>query len=245
VTNDTLGHAAGDELIVGACECMSNCFGPYGKLYRTGGDEFAAIIFADEKKFDEIKKEFDETVAAWSGKLIETLAVSYGYVFYSQSEEKDIRRIAVMADKRMYESKSAYYRRKGFDRRGQRDAHIALCALYTKILKVNITEDTYQIINMDAEEQTPDKGFSDKISVWLSDFAKTGQVHPDDLESYLSQTNLMYMRDYFTRKKKPIHIFYKRKIGNDYKQVMMEIIPANDYSDEDQNLYLYVKDIDK
>ena len=36
--NDTLGHAAGDELLQGAAECMEQCFGNYGKVYRMGGE---------------------------------------------------------------------------------------------------------------------------------------------------------------------------------------------------------------
>lgn len=30
-----------------------------------------------------------------------------------------------------------------------------------------------------------------------------------------------------------------------YRQVMMEMIPEEDYTDENQSLYLFVKDIDK
>jgi len=44
VINDTLGHVAGDELILGSSECMRNVFKPYGKVYRIGGDEFVAIL---------------------------------------------------------------------------------------------------------------------------------------------------------------------------------------------------------
>nr|MCR5099910.1 sensor domain-containing diguanylate cyclase [Butyrivibrio sp.] len=45
VVNDTLGHAAGDELLIGASYCMNKSFGSYGKIYRTGGDEFIVILF--------------------------------------------------------------------------------------------------------------------------------------------------------------------------------------------------------
>lgn len=41
--NDTLGHAAGDELIRGAAGCLEKSFGAYGKVYRIGGDEFALL----------------------------------------------------------------------------------------------------------------------------------------------------------------------------------------------------------
>ena len=42
-------HAAGDDLIKGAAECMKQCMGIYGMLFRIGGDEFAAI--ADERMY--------------------------------------------------------------------------------------------------------------------------------------------------------------------------------------------------
>ena len=42
--NDTLGHAAGDELIKGAADCLLLAIGQKGKVYRTGGDEFIVIL---------------------------------------------------------------------------------------------------------------------------------------------------------------------------------------------------------
>lgn len=246
IVNDTLGHSAGDELIVGAAECMKRCIGPYGKLYRTGGDEFAAIIYASENELEAIKKDFEDTTANWTGKEVESLTVSCGYVPKREVETvSSVREMAIIADKKMYEAKSIFYRSKGVDRRGQKEAHTALCTLYTKILKINITNDTYQIINMDENEQTEEKGFADSISAWLLGFGNSGQVHEDDLEEYLSQTSLEYMRGYFKRDKTSLCIFYRRKYGEKYKKVMMEIIPSSDYSNDNQNLFLYVKNIDK
>ena len=41
-----------------------------------------------------------------------------------------------------------------------------------------------------------------------------------------------------------MNIIYKRKINDVYRNVIMEIIPASDYSVEDQNCFLYVKKIE-
>lgn len=244
-TNDNKGHAAGDELIVGATRCIIKCLGAYGKVYRTGGDEFTAIIHSKEEKLKEIFEDFEREYSHWRGKLVDCLTISYGYVTGQNVKDKTIHEISLLADKKMYEAKAQYYRKKGVDRRGQKEAHVALCELYTKILKINITNDTYQIMNMDESERTKEKGFSSKISTWLMEFGKSGQVHPEDLEDYLAKTSLAYMRDYFERDKTSLSIFYRRKYADGYKHVMMEIIPANDYSKDDQNLYLYVKSIDK
>ncbi len=242
--NDTFGHAAGDELIIGAATCMKQCLGPYGKIFRTGGDEFFAIIHASQEQLATILRDFDDITVSWSGKMVDSLSVSYGSVTREDVPTGNIREMITLADERMYKSKAEYYQRKGIDRRGQRDAHIALCALYTKILKINLTDDTFQILNMEVNEKTAQKGYSEHISEWLHNFGKTGMVHPEDLEEYLRQTSIEYMNQYFASNKTSLHIFYRRKIDQNFKQVMMEIVPANDNRPDNLTYYLYVKNID-
>lgn len=244
VVNDSIGHAAGDELITGACSCMKEVFDNYGKLYRTGGDEFVAVIYVSETELEVLKNKLETLVSAWKGKLIEKVSLSCGYVVAREASDLSLHDISVLADKRMYEEKSRHYRQAGFDRRGQRDAHVALCALYTKILKINISDDTYQIINMDANEQNENFGFAPKISEWLYNFGKSGLVHPEDLEEYFEKTNLAYISEYFTNNKKSLLFMYRRKYGDIYKKVVMEIIPTNDYSKTEQTFFLYVKNIE-
>ena len=244
IVNDEIGHAAGDELIKGAADCMTKAFGSYGKVYRTGGDEFVSILFANKEQLVVIKEELESITENWSGELVSSLALSVGYVSKSECEDETILDMAKLADKRMYQAKSAYYAKKGVDRRGQTAANSALCNLYTKILKINITEDTYTIVNMDVSEQTSEKGFADTISGWLSGFGKSGQVHEDDLDGYLKKTDLEYLRKYFNEGKTSISIQYRRKYSDGFKQVAMDMIPADDYSDDNQTLFLYVKNID-
>ena len=45
--NDTFGHEAGDQLIIGAANCIERAFGDYGKVFRTGGDEFIVLLTED------------------------------------------------------------------------------------------------------------------------------------------------------------------------------------------------------
>lgn len=245
LVNDNLGHTAGDELIIGACQCMKTSLEPYGKLYRIGGDEFVAILLCSAKEAEPILQSFDDTIKNWKGELVDSLSISYGWVSREEEPKASVRMLGAIAEERMYNSKSEHYKKMGVDRRGQKDAHKALCGLYTKILKINIDEDSYQIIDMDMSEQTKEKGFSEHISEWLNAFGTTGQVHPDDLSDYLKAVNLQNMKEYFAGSKTSLHIFYRRKYKDTYKQVMMEIIPANDYSADNQSLFLYVKDIDK
>lgn len=245
VVNDTKGHAAGDEMIIGACQCIRKCLAPYGKLYRTGGDEFVAVLLCSAAKAKEILADFDDTVSVWSGKLVDSLSVSYGCVSKEEKPEATLKELEAIAEQRMYAAKAEYYKHSGMDRRGQKDAHTALCALYTKILRINLADDSYQIVNMDISEQTQEKGFADSISQWLKAFALSGQVHPDDVPVYLKKTDTEYLLSYFSAGKTSLHIFYRRRYGNEFKQVMMEIIPASNYCIDNPSFFLYVKNIDK
>ncbi|MBP5306361.1 MAG: diguanylate cyclase [Lachnospiraceae bacterium] len=240
IVNDNIGHEAGDEIILAASKCMKRCFGGIGKVYRIGGDEFVAIIRADEGSLDNIKDAFATSVGQWSGKLVDHLSVSCGYVTKKDIPTGSLHDMSLLADKRMYEDKASYYRRKGFDRRGQKDSRAALLALYSRILKINITKDNYEVIFFDKDERL----VSEKISEVFAECAKSGTIHADDLEKYIAQTNLAYMRDYFERKKASLIINYRAKKAGDSKEYgkrTIEIIPAEDYKDDDQNLYLYVR----
>lgn len=244
ITNDNLGHDAGDELLKGAAECIQKCFGEYGKTYRIGGDEFVAIIFADSKKLEELKKEFDEVVNNWKGELVPQLSISTGDVLGCEYPDKSINEIAKIADDRMYIDKAAYYRYKGIDRRGQTAAYSSLCALYTKILEVDLSNDTYSVISMDEMGYVDEKGIPEQLSKWLYEFGESGRVHQDDIERYTEFTDINYLRNYFKQGKKSLSIYYRRSFADGYKQVVMDMVPTSTYSHDTQKLYLYVKILD-
>ena len=114
--NDTYGHQAGDRLIVGAAECIRQCFGT-GRVYRVGGDEFVVLISAKE---DELKKrfaDFEASMKSWSEQNGMTLSTSYGYVRCSEFPDSRVTELVKTADDRMYEAKAQYYLTNGKDRR--------------------------------------------------------------------------------------------------------------------------------
>lgn len=246
--NDTLGHNAGDELIKGASECILKAFAGSGKVYRVGGDEFMVQLFSDVEGAV-FKERILEETEQWSGKLVEELFLSVGFAERRRNPYADLTEMKNAADKMMYRDKENYYKTRGVDRRGQREAYGAICRSYTKILKVNLTYDTFSIIQMNLSEKNSAQGFSEKISEWLHDFGTSGLVHPDDLESYLGSTNQEFLRRHFMGGASSIEIFYRRRYGNGphgeglFRPTMMEMLPADDYSDVNQSLFLFVKDI--
>ncbi len=113
--NDTKGHAAGDELLRGAAACLLSAVGAFGTVYRTGGDEFIAIVRTDdcEKLADAIRSQ----AAAWHGRLVDSLSLSIGYSTHAEQRDARIEELETLADQRMYADKELYYRNTGRDRR--------------------------------------------------------------------------------------------------------------------------------
>lgn len=115
--NDNFGHAAGDELISEAGRLITETFGKYGKIYRTGGDEYYGLLQADLSEFEEAKKLLDELCENWKGKYSSSLKIAVGAATLMDVEEKKIIAICKLADKRMYEAKSEWYKSSGINRR--------------------------------------------------------------------------------------------------------------------------------
>ena len=116
--NDTKGHAGGDELIKGAAECLLLAIGSKGKVYRIGGDEFAAILKTDDMQA--VCRDIENQVNNWYGQYSHSLSVSIGYAAHAGNEELNIHELERRADDAMYKSKAEYYEKKGIDRRGDK-----------------------------------------------------------------------------------------------------------------------------
>lgn len=115
--NDTLGHDAGDELILGAAECLRACLAGHGKVYRTGGDEFCALLRVTPEELERIQADLPAAVQRWSGTMVESLSVSCGYAAAWEFPEGDVALLVKISDERMYEDKTAFYERTGAVRR--------------------------------------------------------------------------------------------------------------------------------
>ncbi len=115
--NDGLGHEAGDEFIVGAAECMKKILSPFGRIYRIGGDEFAAILDKGADDWPGVLRRLKERFDGWSGKYVNKLAVAIGTAKSSDGPFENINEMINHADQEMYRNKDEYYRVNGIDRR--------------------------------------------------------------------------------------------------------------------------------
>lgn len=117
VVNDTYGHMAGDELLMGAAKCISTSMGKYGTIYRTGGDEFVALLQCSKSQLKDMLQTFEHITESWKGTYQSELSISKGIVVCKEHEDMTFEEMKKMADKLMYESKDEYYERTGKERR--------------------------------------------------------------------------------------------------------------------------------
>ena len=106
--NDTYGHAAGDSHISAAAEILLESFEGQ-RVFRMGGDEFLVVISGDNcaeildrgiRRFNELQKEYNETVDG-----DRRLEIAYGTAEYEASSH-DPEEAERVADLRMYECKN-------------------------------------------------------------------------------------------------------------------------------------------
>ncbi|MBR6390885.1 MAG: GGDEF domain-containing protein [Lachnospiraceae bacterium] len=100
--NDTLGHAAGDQLIKDACNLVCEYF-KHGAVYRIGGDEF--VVLLEGTGYDSML----ETVGAFNRKVEENIkegavVVSIGYSSL-KPDDRELSDVFGRADQMMYERK--------------------------------------------------------------------------------------------------------------------------------------------
>lgn len=130
-----------------------------------------------------------------------------------------------------------------YDQKEIQDALMLLENTYHKILKVNLTRDSYKEIKVYEEERLVEKGHSNKLSEWIQAFAKTGNVFQDDVEEYLKFVNIDSIKKRFLDSEYRLQFKYRRRVADSFRWVAMEMIPSVEYSESEQIVMLYIRDI--
>lgn len=107
VVNDTLGHKAGDDLLIAASRIISSPFRKVDIIARIGGDEFCAVLpGADYQVALARKKEIAKAIVAYNEKNPAfPISISTGVATSQGGEGENIYDIYQRADEAMYENK--------------------------------------------------------------------------------------------------------------------------------------------
>lgn len=107
-TNDTYGHAVGDQLITNFARLLRNAIPSKDFVGRYGGDEFIAIITQTTKQeILLIMEEVHSTVKHFNENIHKVeVSYAYGYAFSEDYSECTMKTLFNKADKHMYENKA-------------------------------------------------------------------------------------------------------------------------------------------
>jgi diguanylate cyclase (GGDEF)-like protein len=106
--NDTLGHQAGDQVLIGAARILRETYRDSDIVARMGGDEFAAILVnSPETSIAAMRGRLQERIDAYNarqgGRI--TLSMSAGMAVVDPSRPATVDELVREADARMYEEK--------------------------------------------------------------------------------------------------------------------------------------------
>ena len=103
--NDTLGHVAGDEMIIAVSKCIKDAFGDVAECFRMGGDEFLVAMTAEAEVVRERLALFNKLVSQWQGRYVDSITVSYGVAAAYEHPGLNFEELLKTADYMMYHSK--------------------------------------------------------------------------------------------------------------------------------------------
>lgn len=103
--NDSMGHTAGDALLIRASECLRRRFGDY-VLFRVGGDEFLVLCEGISRE------EMLERVEEMKADMHRSNAFMALGVVWRRNGEENMDNLIAEADRRMYADKAEWYKKR-------------------------------------------------------------------------------------------------------------------------------------
>lgn len=238
--NDTLGHSAGDELIKGAANCIRQCFGTYGTVYRVGGDEFIAVLKIQPQNAEILLNDFGQTIISWEGNEVSNLSVAVGYALGIDYPNYSMLQLTELADKRMYENKAKMYEDRGVDRKGKLTALNTLCKVYSKIIRVNLNKNNFSIIQLLPEEREVAEDLNGDYTRFVELLIEKKMIHEGDAGFFKEKMTLDYLVPYFMDNTN-MSFYYRRFENGEYVKSFMEILRTQEFTEENMDVFMYVK----
>ncbi len=112
-----------------------------------------------------------------------------------------------------------------------------------RLIRANLTRDSYELVRLNRPDDWTADGRTDTLSGWLDCFLDSGFPHPEDLERLRNFTRLDHLREGMRAGRRGLTCIYRRKSGEDYRWDLVEVSPDFDYTDENQQVLLYAKDV--
>lgn len=121
----------------------------------------------------------------------------------------------------------------------------SISSLYDKLIRINLTNNTFEPVLVDADEQERLVGGVINMYEWWAAYSKDGNIAPEDLGVFSTLTKFGSLQKHFAEDSTPISFRYRRKVNDEFRWVQLEISPSVEYSEDNQIMLLSLKDVHK
>ena len=124
-----------------------------------------------------------------------------------------------------------------------KDAVTMLSTIFYRILKIDLEADSYEIIEQGNSDPLRELYQKESISACLKDVAEKGYIHEKDYKEYTEFCSLEHLKKIFLDGSQYASLQYRRVLEGQYRWVSMEIVRSTEYREDNQQVVMYIRDI--
>lgn len=124
-----------------------------------------------------------------------------------------------------------------------KDAVTMLSTIFYRILKIDLEADSYEIIEQGNNDPLRELYQKESISACLKDVAEKGYIHEEDYTEYTEFCSLEHLKKIFLDGSQYASLQYRRVLEGQYRWVSMEIVRSTEYREDNQQVVMYIRDI--
>ncbi|MCI9337101.1 MAG: hypothetical protein HFH93_06085 [Lachnospiraceae bacterium] len=114
--------------------------------------------------------------------------------------------------------------------------------VYRKILRLDLGRNRYDVLKFDGATWLSPQG-TENLSREFENLAGSGMVHPEDADRFRAFTDIAHLRNALRGGKSMLTCIYRRLYEQEFRWNLVEVVPAFDYSEENETAMFCVKDV--
>ncbi|MCH5271797.1 MAG: GGDEF domain-containing protein [Lachnospiraceae bacterium] len=118
-----------------------------------------------------------------------------------------------------------------------------ISSLYDKLLRINLSNNTYEPVIVDADEQEQLVGGVINMYEWWAGYSQNGNIASEDMGAFSTLTKTGNLQKRFAEDPTPVNFRYRRKINGEFRWVQLELSPSVEYSEDNQVYLLSLRDV--
>ena len=118
-----------------------------------------------------------------------------------------------------------------------------ISSLYDKLLRINLSNNTYEPVIVDADEREQLAGGVINMYEWWAGYSQGGNIASEDMGAFSTLTKTGSLQKRFAEDPTPVNFRYRRKINGEFRWAQLEIAPSIEYSEDNQIMLLSLRDV--